>query len=348
LNKLKKMVLILLIVLCVCNSTIQADEMPDLQNTFQDLTIYEQQDELFKVANDYYERNLRLNTKELIKKVYNEASDGLINLEVSNDFNYYNSLGWLVKGILPETRYDTSYIYINCYNFREQIEKELLDINLIMANLKVGDILIFKSKESVDEEMMLYIGHNEDNNGDTLYCKGGKIKKIKLRYYLGQDIKNKNIEKRSDKAMPLVGVARPLTCGGYASYFEPEEKFYADFPLEKHERDYEVSSSELFTYSNANVEYEGDEGAIGDNNYQKIKDVLINSDNIIFQMIKLVENIGAMILLSVCIILGIRYMTCSKPEQKSKLKKSFILIFLSTMLIFFARRIAIIVVYALM
>lgn len=316
-------------------------------NSFSNLNIPEKQKKIYTTAQNCSSQNFS-NTYELIYKVYSEASEGEIKLKEFDNFSYYSANNWLVNRILPNTNQDVAYIYVNCATFGEQNDLKLLNINLIMANLKVGDILIFASKDSNREEVMLYVGNDENLGYDTLYCKNRKVEKLMLRYYLGQKMKNTNIAVRGDTELPLAGVARPLTYGGTSSYFYSEEKFYSDAPLEKYELKDEIDSSEIFTYNSSNVEYEDDADGIGKNNYQRIKDVLISSDNVIFNVIKLIENVGAIFLLAACIILGVRYMTCYDQARKVHLKKVWILLFLATILIFFARKIAIVIVDLLM
>jgi len=315
--------------------------------SFTELEIFEQQEKIYLTAKDYISK-IGLNSDELIHEIYYEASEGEIELKENNNFIYYSTNNWLVKRILPKTNHDIEYIFYNCDTFGEQIEQELLNINLIMANLKIGDIIIFASNSSDKEEFMLYIGNQENLGYDTLYCKNGKVDKLMLRYYLGQEIKNNNDKVREDDKLPLAGVARPLTYGGVSSYFEPEEKFYSEVPLEKYEFKNDSISNEIFTYDKSEVEYKNDEEGIGKYNYRRIRDALLDTDNVVFNALNLVGNIGAIFLLGVSIILGIRYMLCSDQSQKVHLRKICIVLLVSTVLIFFAKRIAVLIVEFLM
>jgi len=204
LSKIKKIVFIILIINLFTGITYATD----FQNLKKDekLKIISEKAREYKVGEHIED----FNSYMLISDIYYEASDGTIELEEKNNFYNYNKLGWLVKEILPNVQDDVEYIYNNCLTFGEQIDSNLLDIELLMKKIEVGDIIIFGSKKSSEEQVMLYYGLGEELEFDTIYYAGNKVKRINLKDYLSSVNSGTTIPRSMDET-PLIGIARPLT-----------------------------------------------------------------------------------------------------------------------------------------
>lgn len=218
-SKIKKIIFIILILSLYTGITYATD--------FKMMKTDEKQKIISEIAKEY-ECDNDCNSYQMIADIYYQASDGTIILEEKNNFYNYNNKGWLVKGILPNTQNDITYIYDNCSTFGEQLNSNLLDADLLMDRIEVGDILIFSSNNSNDEQVMLYIGFDIDLEYDTIYCENGQMKKICLKHYLhseytDEDSENEGVESsigyiapenseiRNEEQLPLVGIARPFT-----------------------------------------------------------------------------------------------------------------------------------------
>lgn len=340
-------------------------------NDFNNRTVEEKQNRVVYIGNEYYEKFKNqtsntwlkydigyklddykkvpsLNSTIFIYNVYSEASFETVLVADKNSLSFYSTRKWLVSGILPKGEEELLYVYNRVQNYREQKEKELININLLLSGLKKGDIIIFASKDSKNEEVMLYIGDYEALFWDE---KKG-IQKVNLYYYLGFASKqNSNAYKglkRGDYDLPLVAVARPLAYGGYVLPYIAEQKFYSKlfYKAYKYSSLHMASSSYFNQSTDQDIEYDDNTNILLNKNklYSRFYKFFNSSNSIFYKVFKILKNISSMILLSIAIIFGIKYMLEVSAERKGQLKKGLIWFFIGAVIIFAADRIALLII----
>lgn len=222
---------------------------------FQEMSLYEKQNQLVETAERVAVIGSRMSPFS-ISYVYYIASYGAISLPVRNTLSYYSMRRWLVPGALPKTEdANVLYVYNNATTYKEQKEKGLIDINLLLSALKKGDILVFDSKtREADkyEECMIYLGEY-----NVMYYTNGSDNKEKLNlgYYLGL-LDGGGGRVRQDDEMPLVAIARPLSYGGYVVPYVAEEKIQSKLFYRTYRYSLHKSSSSYFNQIfNPNIGY---------------------------------------------------------------------------------------------